>query len=224
MNQQNKIVGVIGAKGSGKTYYAKRLFSESEHAIVIDTMGEYDSGFIVSDPHYMIQHLKNQKRFRIVFLPLSESDFEFACRAARAKGNLTLFIEEVHNYCTPHSINPQLQKVIRLGRHSNLDVVYTAQRYQDISRQVTAQTDEFVLFRISEPVDFQAIEKRFGSGVAEKVSRLQDHDFVNINVKEFRYAHSDLGGVRPGDRLAPSDAGSESVDEGNGNVASERIE
>jgi len=224
LGKQNKIVGVIGAKGSGKTFYAKRLFAATEHAIVVDTMGEYDSGFIVSDPHYMIQHLRNQRRFRIVFLPLSEADFEFVCRAARAKGDLTLFIEEVHNYCTSHSINPQLQKVFRLGRHSNLNVVYTAQRYQDISRLVTAQTDEFVLFRISEPVDFQAIEKRFGSSMAEKVSRLQDHDFVKINVKEFRYAHSDSGGVRPGGGLASSDAGAEGVGEGNDDVAGVRVE
>jgi len=182
---KNTITGIIGAKGSGKSTEAEKMFLARDRAIVCDALGEYRRGFMVSNKLLFVAHVDKQKKFRIVFLPLELEDFDVCCRTVRAAGNVLFVIEEAGTYCSPSQIPDAFQKLVRLGRHRNIDITYTAQRFQDINRTLTAQTDVFKLFRVSEPVDLAALQKRFGDDLADEVSRQVNYEFRTIVVSEW---------------------------------------
>jgi len=179
---QNRIVGMLGAKGTGKSYQAEILFRKAPRAIVNDTNWEYKIGYVVSSRAELIKYLKRNRRFRVCFRPLEESDFELLCEVVQAKGNLLLVVEEASTYSGSLHVDPEFRKIISRNRHYGVDLVYTAQRIQDVSKKLTAQTDEFYLFRMVEPRDLDEIEKRFGVDIRDEVERLPDHKFVRIVV------------------------------------------
>ena len=145
-------------------------------------MGEYNVGYCVSARLALIQYLRQNRRFRIAYLPLEESDFAFVCRAVYNKKNMLFIVEEVSQYCSSTSTDPEFARCIQLGRHANLDIVYTGQRFADIARRLTSQTDLFCCFRISEPRDLDAIQARFGPVVAERISKLGDLRYLKLQV------------------------------------------
>lgn len=193
----NKIYGVIGSKGTGKSSFAQFVFRKRERAVVFDTMGEYDYGFCVSERLAFIQYMRQNKAFRICYLPLEPSDFSFVSKAVRLKGmesvseragdirpqtNLLFIVEEVSQYCSAVSTDEEFSKCIQLGRHASLDILYTGQRFADIARRVTSQTDIFYCFRVAEPRDLEAIRDRFGDGVSDVISKLPDLHYVKLVV------------------------------------------
>jgi DNA helicase HerA-like ATPase len=74
--------------------------------------------------------------------------------------------------------------VIQLGRHSGIDLICTSQRIQDVSKRLTSQVDEFIIFRMAEPRDLDEIEKRFGPETSDRVRNLKAHEHINIIVGE----------------------------------------
>jgi hypothetical protein len=186
----NKIVGIIGSKGTGKSSLAETIFRRRERAVVFDTMGEYDYGFCVSERLAFVRYMRANNNFRVCYLPLEETDFSFVSKAVRLKAsetqkapeNLLYIVEEITQYCTALSTDEEFSRCIQLGRHANLDILYTGQRFADIARRVTSQTDIFYCFRVSEPRDIEAIAARFGNVVAEKVSSLENLHYVRLQV------------------------------------------
>jgi hypothetical protein len=154
--------------------------------IVADTMGEYDEALVCYDSLAMAEYLEKNEQFRVSFRALEDSDYEMVCRIARAKGNCDLILEEVSHCCSTSKLNPAFRAAILRGRHSCLSTIYTTQRFAEVHRTVTSMTDEFYLFRQFEPRDLQACQDRFGPIVAEKVSSLNDLEFIKVGVKGFK--------------------------------------
>ena len=57
-------------------------------------------------------------------------------------------------------------------------MVWTAQRMSEVARRLTSATDRFFLFRHTEPIEIDVIGKRCGIEVADKVSRLGQHEIL----------------------------------------------
>jgi len=182
---QNDIIGIIGAKGEGKSYLCKQLYRNAERAAVCDTKAEYASGYITSSREELAKYMQREK-FHIIFRPNDEEDFDFFCRCVYAAGKIFAVIEEIDFWCSANYSPPGLNKIVQYGRTQLVDPAYTTRRFPEISRSLTGQTDWFVLFRISEPRDLEGLAKRFGKSIAGKVSRLRNHASIRINVKEFR--------------------------------------
>ena len=91
-------------------------------------------------------------------------------------------VEEIPLLCSASYIPPELGKLVRLGRHRRVSLVWTAQRMAEVSRTLTAMTDSFVLFATTEPRDLDAIRDRCGDEIADKVEALGFHDFVVYDV------------------------------------------
>jgi hypothetical protein len=72
---------------------------------------------------------------------------------------------------------PLLGKLIRTGRHREIDVVWTAQRAAEVPKTLTALTDVWILFSQTEPRDLAALADRCGGDVAERVAGLGLHDY-----------------------------------------------
>jgi hypothetical protein len=100
-------------------------------------------------------------------------DLDPLIKAAQKIGRLTIFIDESHQICNAWTSTPEFIRLIRLGRHWKINIVWISQRFATVHRELTANTDEFIFFRIWEPLDLDAISKRCGDVTAEKVRNLR---------------------------------------------------
>jgi hypothetical protein len=192
--KERSVLGVIGCTGMGKSRLCKeQIFAIEDRVVVCDTMGEYAGvhsgrapvGVSISSPAELARYLQRTERFRVAFLPLEESDFDAVCRIVRAKGNLVFIVEEVSQFCTAGQTPVEFRKCIMLGRHASLNMVYTGQRFADIPRKLTAQTQAgYVFFLQTEPGDLVEIDRRF-PGLSETVGQLDVGEYVRV--KSGRY-------------------------------------
>jgi hypothetical protein len=181
---QNRIVGIIGRKGTGKsTRLAERLQTE-KRVFVWDPMAEHDwSPNEISSPadlESFFRWNRKQQMWAANYVPGNElpDELEEICPTLYGRGGMTLAIEEVPLICTASHLEPAFGKLIRTGRHKQIDILWTAQRASEVSRTLTSLTDEFVLFSQTEPRDLDAISARCGPQAADKVAQLGRHDFV----------------------------------------------
>jgi hypothetical protein len=189
--QQNRIIGVVGRKGVGKSTFSKefllphipRLFvydTMGEHRWIPDTFEEQDKAVI-----YLMES-QQYETFQARYVPEvddEEKDFSEICNIVYEQGNMCFVIEEVVMMgCSPNFAPPKLRRVTRLGRHRNLDVIYTTQRLEECPRLLTSATDVFVIFSHTEPKSLDRISERCGPEVARKVAAFQGHEFLIFDV------------------------------------------
>lgn len=192
MEQQNKIIGLVGRKGSGKSTMAARIMKRAPRLFVFDTMGEHswvpNTFHDVDEADRFLAWGDTQEAFAGRYVPEDDLEADFAELATLAyeQGDMQFAVEEIPLLCSAGYLSPELGKVVRLGRHKDLSLLWTAQRAAEVSRTLTAMTDVFVLFSATEPRDLQAIADRCGTEIADRVARLPLHGFVIFDVIERR--------------------------------------
>jgi hypothetical protein len=192
---QNRIVGIVGVKGSGKSTAFAALLKRRERLVIWDAMAEH--AWVpnrLESPEALrafLQWSRKRERFAASYVPGGDLAVEVEEVAAMiyARGDLAFGIEEVPLICSPSYIPPVLGRLVRTGRHKRLDVIWTCQRASEVARIITALSDEFLLFSQREPRDLDAISDRCGRDVAERVAALGLHgcfrwDAVNRAVAE----------------------------------------
>jgi hypothetical protein len=180
---QNRIIGVVGRKGSGKSTHVHALLRYCPRFVVFDVMGEHtgENCNRLESPARLAEFLKwsrEQQTFAGNYVPSAELDEEIeeVARLVYARGNLCLVCEEVPLYTQAGYMPPLFGKLVRTGRHQQIDVIWTAQRAAEVPRTLTSLTDLWVLFSQSEPRDLSALADRCGREVADRVAGLGLHD------------------------------------------------
>jgi len=189
IERQNCIVGVAGRKGSGKSTVARKILECIPRLFLFDSMGEH--AWIperFDDDQEAIMFLMEtpyREQFMGSLVPGAddfEAEFSEICVEVYAAGNMCFAVEEVPMLASAGYTPKKFNKVIRLGRHRNLSLLYTAQRLSECPRALTSATDIFVLFCHTEPRDLDAIADRCGGEIARKVQGLGDHGFLVFDV------------------------------------------
>lgn len=187
----NLIVGCVGVKGSGKTYALRRMIPYAPRVVVVDpTALLFDlvpNPF--SQPEQVFEFLdwsSGQSSFAFGYCPEEPLGERVAdvVPALLARGNMLVAFDEIPEVCDGGKVPKRVRYLIRVGRHSGIDIAYTGQRFAEIPRTVTSQTDIFVLFRQSEPLDLDGIARRAGREVAERVKNLGPHEFIVYDVRK----------------------------------------
>lgn len=184
MELQNKIVGLIGRKGSGKSTLLRAVLSRCPRFLLWDPMAEHDwcPNYIneLDELDGFLAWTYKRETFagRYVSEGDMESDFPEICNAVYDTGGLAFAIEEISFLCTPSSVPQELDRLVRLGRHRRVDLVWTAQRAAEVARRVTAATDLLLLLSQTEPRDLDAIADRCGHDVAERIAGLPLHGML----------------------------------------------
>lgn len=181
---QNRIVGIVGRKGSGKSTRVATLLKYAPRIVVWDPMEEHrialpDSIEGISDGLYdYFDEAQGCKTFALAYAPGDnlERDFEQVCELVYDYGTMLFCVEEAPLVCRANFMSPVFGKIVRTGRHRSIDLLWTAQRASEVSRSLTSATDVFILFSQTEPRDLDAIAERCGRDVAEKVAGLGLHD------------------------------------------------
>jgi hypothetical protein len=195
MASENPIIGIVGRRGSGKSMMARRVLECCDRLILWDPMGEHSwcpnhldniadfEGFMAwadSRENFASRYVPDDLEEE--FAPLAETVYEY--------GDLVLGIEEAPMLCSPSALPYEFDRVVRLGRHQGVSLVWTAQRLVETARRLTAATDYFILFSHTEPRDLDGIAERCGSEVVRQVADLPRHGFLVYDVIEGR--ESDL--------------------------------
>lgn len=185
MNEvQNQIIGIVGRKGTGKSSHLHELLRHCPRFLVFDVMAEHtgQSGNPLESSAELVQFLKwsgEQEKFAGSYVPdgALDEEIEEVSRLVYGRGHLCFACEEVPLYTQPGYMPPLFGKLVRTGRHRQIDIAWTAQRAAEVPKTLTALTDLWILFSQVEPRDLSALADRCGREVADRVAGLGLHDF-----------------------------------------------
>src|SRR5947209_6809880 len=118
---QNRIVGIVGRKGTGKSSRLRDMLQYCPRFVVFDVMSEYcnqdDKKNRLESPEQLSRFLnwsRQQTTFAGIYVPSGdlEEEIEEASRLAYARGNLCFACEEVPLYTQAGYMPPQVGKLI----------------------------------------------------------------------------------------------------------------
>lgn len=192
---QNRIVAVAGRKGSGKSTLTREILTHANRLFLFDTMGEHswvpEQITSIDEAWIFLTSIASEPDAQFVASFIPEGAHEDALQTAFAEistaiyesGNLSFAVEELPMMSSPNWVPPAFDRLIRLGRHRGVNILYTGQRLSECPRRVTSATDVFLLFSHTEPRDLDAIAERTSPEVAETVANLGDHEFIVYDVR-----------------------------------------
>jgi len=181
---QNRIVGVVGRKGSGKSTRVATLLKYCPRLLVFDPMEDHSDllpdtfeGIDDELDEYFKQAWR-AKTFACSFVPVEdlEEEFEEVCRLVYAYGRMLFVVEEAPLVLKAGYMPPAFGRVVRTGRHRHIDLLWTAQRASEVSRTLTSATDVWIFYSQTEPRDLDAIAERCGREIADQAAGLGLHD------------------------------------------------
>lgn len=180
--QQNRIIGAIGPKGSGKTYTVAEYLTTQNRFVIFDIMGDASylrvADEVIKNRKELLDAVK-EPEFKIIYRARIERDektgdiiapdLEFVVDVAHTTGNMLLVIDEAHLLCDVHHIPTALFTACAVGRHRQLSLLYVSHRFALVHRILTTNTDEFWFWKIIEPADLDGIRQRCGNETMERV-------------------------------------------------------
>jgi hypothetical protein len=189
---QNRIVGVVGRKGSGKSMRAATLIKFAPRVLVWDPMGDHGDSLpdvfegIDDELDEYFEQAHRAKTFACDYVPTNdlETEFEEICDLVYDYGRMLFCIEEAPLVCKAGYMPPVFGRIVRTGRHRYIDLLWTAQRASEVSRTLTSATDVWIFYSQTEPRDLDAIAERCGRDFANRVAELGLHDYFVWDVIE----------------------------------------
>jgi hypothetical protein len=196
---KNRLISVIGRKGSGKSVAATRVMANCPRIVLFDVMGEHDW---CPNPVESIEELEeglrdmhngggSRARFALRFLPSTFAEIEPFAEMMRRCSNITVLFEETPGWTSANSMPESFERLVLTGRHKAINMVFTGQRFSEMSRTLTAQCDAFVVFSSGEPLDLQALEARTSSEFRRAVQELPQYKALVFDVVSREYFHFD---------------------------------
>jgi len=179
-------VMLLGAPGTGKTFFAERAMADRVRVVVVDPAGGWPSCDWHRDP-YVIANLAATTRgpFRLAWRCDGvdrRAIAEGVGAIAAAASGCTLVVDEAA------SINrleiPELDNgAIRAGRHRGVSVWLISQRAADIPPSRRQGMDAAYIFRAVEWRDREAIREFAGRDIASAVQHLPDRQCYRIDLR-----------------------------------------
>lgn len=193
---------VYGQTGSGKTVLARSILQERVKAlgpsavgIIVDTLQEhYDVPAIAPDTFENFLALDSRRGVRIVRALLdTDDDFDrfsadlensyMAPRdGGRRRGPVVLMVDEVSYWTSPGKSTPGLSRLIRYGRHWQVDLIGVARRPAETSRELSAQsTILYIVGGIVEPRDLAYMRQVLPSEAMTKSVSLPSFHYLKYS-------------------------------------------
>lgn len=165
---------IFGKRGSGKTTHAKARIKQYKNTLVIDPLQEY-AGLIFYDVDMLLEHYEKKGVFNCVFRPIDDNELNLVFDLYKL-GDFTYLVEEIDMLVTSSYIPPNLEYIIKYGRHYDINIVGICRRVQETSRLLTSQANKIWTSRMQEPADVLYF-KKLGFNETELKS-LPEHQFI----------------------------------------------
>lgn len=187
----NRIILVVGFRGSGKSTIGSGILKANNGVFVFDPHVDDAYRWIPNTARTMEQ-LEDYSRWHqevkpkltaLRYVPDGRLDpFEALndfCAWAWTWHNVWLCIEEVSEATRSPSAGgmpPELRRLVNQSRHRGINQIYTGLRYAEIPRPISAGADVQILFRCQEPLDLDSMRPRIGLEAMERVQGLAQHE------------------------------------------------
>jgi len=150
---------IAGMTGSGKSVLTETLIKKYDRVIIYDSKDEYGE----PDENQSINvSALGSFYFRT-------KDFSYACDLSFRAGNCVLVLDDAGDYLAK-PLESSFDKMVREGRHKQVNLIVTTQRIPDLAPIARGQVDVIVAFRTTLPLDLQNL-KEYGFDL-EKVKNL----------------------------------------------------
>jgi len=192
MASKPTITAVLGARGTGKSAWVKKLLERSRprRLVVWDYMQEYSGG--TTDLGAAIRAMSSSS-FSVVFQPshddrpvkrpsgertsVSEMQFALFCQAAYEARNVTTLVEELAFVTKASSAPAPWRRLSLLGRHQGVSIIGTSQRPASIDKDFLANADLVHCGRLAYKPDADKAAMVLGVD-ADELLRLPDLAFI----------------------------------------------
>ena len=182
MSDIEKIIELIlGKRGSGKSYLAKKMVLQHSRYLIYDTLGEYTDGVVIQSLAELSGFWEKvyRKKFRIIYQPLDpELEFDAICELVWQCENMTFLVEEVDRYARPLAMSLPFKEIIQRGRHHDITFIGVTQRPHGVDKLITSQAKAMYIFNTTEPRDIKYFQEVVGDGVIEKFAELKQYEYV----------------------------------------------
>lgn len=170
--KDNTIISIMGKKGSGKSYLTKEIMYEWPRVIIVDNTGEYETEEIYNGYDECVSALVNaskRNQFRISLRTRSVEDDLRLLEIVETIPSILLVVEEASRYVSSAFLPPEIEALIRYGRHKDISQIYLARRPTELHRDLTANSDVIVVFNTQEPRDINYLRSFIGEQAQEAI-------------------------------------------------------
>jgi len=171
----NTILAIFGRKGSGKTELTRKIIKEHPRVFAFDTLAEYEKGFRVCEGKQAcidaMLDVKDKRSYRVALRCIELEDNLALLDLAYEFPRSLVVVEETSLYARPTYLPNEIARLVRYGRHREIDQIYIARRPSEVHRDLTAQADLVVSFEQREPRDVKYLRDVAGEE-AERVQML----------------------------------------------------
>lgn len=187
---QTEVFSASGRRGTGKSTLLAYRLQRSNRVVLWDALGEHswcpNPLSDLDDLEDFLGDSRKRENFAARYIPHSdlEEEFEGFCLQVYRRGYLTVGMEEIPLVCSsPSAMPPEFGRLVRLSRHRGLNVFWCSQRFAEVPRTLTALTDVFAIFQVSEPRDLDALCARTGPEIADHVAGLDLYEGIWYDVR-----------------------------------------
>jgi hypothetical protein len=176
------IRAIMGASGTGKSYYTKAELAKAKRALVWDMEDEYESLQSINLSE-LPALLSKRGSFKFRFVPsadksVRERQFDLFCRIALACGNLSLFVEELRFVTEPSRAPAGWAGITLRGRKRGIKIIGTSQRPASIDKDFLSNATVIRCGALGYPADRAAVSAVIGCDPAE-IAALTGHQAIN---------------------------------------------
>ena len=158
---------LVGKRGRGKTSLAAEIM----------VSGQFDQIFIYD---YLGEFLEFEIPGYITVANRGFTEFLFhVWDNSRAGVETLLVLDEIANYGKD---NPQIDHIFRLGRHKQIQVLATSQRFYTLPVICRSQTDLFHVFQITEKRDIDYLKGVVGQRTLNAIIQLQKFQYLTLDL------------------------------------------
>ena len=120
----------------------------------------------------------------VMFQERQKDAFRWFCQwvfevSRRGPGKKVLFVDELWRFVDAQNLPAELERVFRMGRSENLELLTATQHPGDYHRDLRAEVTEWVCFSTDEPGDLEKVRAYF-RGV-DRVAALPRGQFIAYN-------------------------------------------
>ena len=97
--------------------------------------------------------------------------------STRGPGKKILYVDELKNFASKFYVPPEINRIARMGRAENLELVISTQYPRDYHTDLRSAVTEWICFNTTEPAELDAVRPYF-AGV-DAVARLRKGEFIS---------------------------------------------
>jgi len=181
-----RIIGVIGASGSGKSRWLKRTLDKGNppKLLIWDPLDEYEQGRAISDMRELVDTvgaLEPDDPFKLVYRPghnmkTYADKFEAFCSLAFVVPNLCAVIEELADVTTPGWAPPAWSRLSRQGRHKGMTIFAASQRPTLMDKTFLGNCTMIHCSRLNDENDVKTMRRYLGVSEEQVRAMVADKD------------------------------------------------